>query len=130
MAADARTGKTLWEQATPTSFRSDAPEQGNGPYAAPLIAGDRVFTAGVAGRLQCLDKKSGKPLWTQELWREHGGTPLRWPQERDVGPGREDPPAGPRRWRRTGFPGALATALRVPQGPPRDGSGGRDKGGL
>ena len=40
-------------------FQSDAPEMGNGPYATPLMVGDRLFTAGVAGRLQCLDKKRG-----------------------------------------------------------------------
>ena len=75
-ALDAATGKTLWEHSTPTTFRSDAPEMGNGPYSTPLLAGDRVFTAGVSGRLQCLDKKNGKPLWTQMLWEDHGGTHL------------------------------------------------------
>ena len=49
---------------------------GNGPYATPLIAGDRLFTTGVAGRLQCLDKKTGKLLWTQQLWTDHGGSRL------------------------------------------------------
>jgi outer membrane protein assembly factor BamB len=76
IAAEAESGKTLWEHATPMTFQSDAPEMGNGPYATPLIAGNRVFTAGVAGRLQCLDKKTGKLLWTQELWSTHGGSRL------------------------------------------------------
>ena len=62
VACDAGTGKTLWEHATPMTFRSDAPEMGNGPYSTPLIAGDRIFTTGVAGRLQAIDKKSGKLL--------------------------------------------------------------------
>ena len=74
LAADAETGKTLWEHTTPMTFQSDAPELGNGPYSTPLIVGDRLFTTGVAGRLQCLDKKSGKLLWTQELWSQHGGS--------------------------------------------------------
>ena len=30
----------------------------------------------VAGRLQCLNKKDGKVLWTQELWSGHGGSRL------------------------------------------------------
>lgn len=76
LAADADSGRTLWEHATPTSFGSDAPEMGNGPYATPLIVGDRVFTAGVDGRLQCLEKKTGKLLWTQQLWADHKGTRL------------------------------------------------------
>ena len=33
LAANAETGETLWEQATPMTFKSDAPEMGNGPYS-------------------------------------------------------------------------------------------------
>ncbi|HET7220245.1 MAG TPA: PQQ-binding-like beta-propeller repeat protein [Vicinamibacterales bacterium] len=76
LAADAETGKTLWEQVTPMTFQSDAPEMGNGPYTTPLVVGSRVFTTGVAGRLQCLDKKSGKLLWMQQLWTDHQGSRL------------------------------------------------------
>jgi outer membrane protein assembly factor BamB len=76
LAASAETGKTLWEYSNPMTFQSDARDQGNGPYATPLVVGDRVFTAGVAGRLQCLDKKTGKLLWAQELWKDHRGTRL------------------------------------------------------
>ncbi len=75
-ALDAATGKTLWEHSTPTTFRSDFQEMGNGPYATPLVVGDRLFSAGVDGRLQCLDKKTGKLQWTQMLWGDHGGTRL------------------------------------------------------
>ena len=77
LAADAATGATLWEHTTPMTFQSDAaPEMGNGPYATPLIVGDRLFTAGVEGCFQCLDKKTGKLLWTQQLWADHGGSRL------------------------------------------------------
>jgi outer membrane protein assembly factor BamB len=77
MAADAETGKTLWEHTTPMTFQSDAArEMGNGPYSTPLVAGTRLFTTGVAGRLQCLDKKSGKVLWTEQLWDDHRGTQM------------------------------------------------------
>lgn len=76
-AANAETGQTLWEHSTPMTFESDAaPEMGNGPYSTPLIVGDRLFTTGVAGRLQCLDKKTGKLLWTQQLWEDHQGSRL------------------------------------------------------
>ena len=77
IAADAGSGTTLWEHVTPMTFISDAArEQGNGPYSTPLIVGDRIFTTGVAGRLQCLDKKTGKVLWTQQLIDEHRGSVL------------------------------------------------------
>ena len=76
LAANAETGATLWEHATPMTFQSDYPEMGNGPYATPLVVGDRLFTTGVAGRLQCLEKKTGKLLWTQQLWTDHKGSRL------------------------------------------------------
>jgi outer membrane protein assembly factor BamB len=77
IALNAETGQTLWEHATPMTFQSDAArEMGNGPYSAPLLAGDRLFTTGVAGRLQCLDKKTGKLLWTQQLWADHRGSQM------------------------------------------------------
>ena len=60
LAANAETGQTFWEQAARDGLQSDAPEMGNGPYSTPLIVGDRLFTTGVAGRLQCLDKKIGQ----------------------------------------------------------------------
>jgi len=77
LAANAETGETLWEHATPMTFNSDAAaEMGNGPYSTPLIVGDRLFTTGVAGRLQCLDKKTGKVVWTDELLENHRGSRL------------------------------------------------------
>ena len=76
VAVDAESGKTLWEQAAQVAFQSDAPEMGHGPYATPLLVGNRLFTTGVAGRLQCHDVKSGKVLWTQQLWTDHRGTRL------------------------------------------------------
>jgi outer membrane protein assembly factor BamB len=76
LAANAATGQTLWEHVTPMTFNSDAPAQGNGPYSSPLISGDRLFTTGVAGRLQCLHKRYGKLLWTQQLWGDHHGSQM------------------------------------------------------
>lgn len=76
LSADAATGKTLWEHSWPSTFRSEAPDLGHGPHATPLVAGDRVFAPGVGGHLVCLDKKTGKPVWTKQIWTEMGGTPL------------------------------------------------------
>jgi len=68
IAADANTGKTIWEYSYNAPFHNDAAEEGNGPHATPAIAGDRIFTAGASGKLHCLDKKSGKVLWEHDLW--------------------------------------------------------------
>src|SRR5688572_31641448 len=74
LAADARTGKTLWEHATPVTFRSAYPEMGIGPHASGLVVGDRLFTVGVTGRLQCLDKRTGKVIWSHHLWLDLKGS--------------------------------------------------------
>lgn len=76
LAANAATGKTIWERANPVSFHNDAADRGNGPHATPLIVGDRLFTTGVTGRFECLDKKTGKLLWTHGLWNELRGSRL------------------------------------------------------
>jgi outer membrane protein assembly factor BamB len=75
-AINAGTGATIWETPNPMKFQSDAREMGNGPYSTPLIVGDRLFTTGVAGLLQCLDKKTGKVIWQDQLWTTHRGSPL------------------------------------------------------
>jgi outer membrane protein assembly factor BamB len=74
-ALDAATGRTLWEQA----FDATPPpgmflEYGSGPNATPLLVGERLFVVTFTGQLNALDSKTGRVLWRQELWKEHGGT--------------------------------------------------------
>ncbi len=68
---DARTGDTIWEhlyeQATERGHQQG---YGNGPRSTPLIAGDLLFTVGVAGRMHALNKNNGKVLWSHDLWDE------------------------------------------------------------
>jgi outer membrane protein assembly factor BamB len=67
LAAD--TGKTIWEQ------KYDAPtagmnyKEGLGPHSTPLLAGERLFTVGAIGKFHALDKKTGKVLWSHDLWK-------------------------------------------------------------
>src|SRR4026207_760616 len=65
VALDAATGKTLWEYsyAAPFSAGYDM-SNGPGPHATPLVVGDFVITSGATGKLHCLDKKTGKRLWS------------------------------------------------------------------
>jgi outer membrane protein assembly factor BamB len=72
IAADAETGRTIWEYSYSAPFRNDAAEFGNGPHATPAIAGDRLFTTGSSGKLHALDKKTGKVLWWHDLWSTRG----------------------------------------------------------
>src|SRR5688572_2858099 len=75
IALDAATGKTVWEYsyATPFSPQYDM-SNGPGPHATPLVTGNLVFTSGATGKLHCLDKKSGKVLWSHDLLNEFHGT--------------------------------------------------------
>jgi outer membrane protein assembly factor BamB len=75
IALDAATGKTLWEYsyAAPFSPEYDM-SNGPGPHATPLVSGNLVFSSGATGKLHCLEKKSGKVLWTHDLLKEFSGT--------------------------------------------------------
>jgi outer membrane protein assembly factor BamB len=76
VALRAGDGRPVWEQ------RYDAPlpeglytEHGAGPHATPAIDGRRLFTLGIAGRLQALDRRTGALLWSHDLTREYGAKP-------------------------------------------------------
>jgi outer membrane protein assembly factor BamB len=77
-ALNARTGETLWEYPYTVTFRSAYPETGPGPHVMPQIVGDRVFTAGVTGKIHALNKKTGELLWTRDLYEEFGGTRMNY----------------------------------------------------
>lgn len=71
---DAGTGETLWEQRYQASPGDGHDHQkGDGPRATPLIAGDRIYTIGVSGKLHCLRKRDGEPVWSRDLWGEFRG---------------------------------------------------------
>ena len=75
VALDASTGKTLWEYSYAAPFSADYDmTNGPGPHATPLISGNFVFTSGSTGKLHCLDKQSGKLLWSHDLLAEFHGT--------------------------------------------------------
>jgi outer membrane protein assembly factor BamB len=76
-ALDARTGKTIWEYAYEAPFTNDYSEAvGPGPYAMPQVIGDRIVTASGTGKIHSLDKKTGRPVWSHDLYQEFGGTRL------------------------------------------------------
>src|SRR5262249_43177339 len=76
-ALDARTGKTLWEYVCEAAFKNSYSEAvGPGPYAMPQVIGDRLVMASGIGQIHSLDKKTGRPVWSHDLYREFGGTRL------------------------------------------------------
>jgi outer membrane protein assembly factor BamB len=76
-AIEAGTGKTLWEYEYDAPFKNSYAEAvGPGPYAMPQVIGDRLVTASAIGQIHSLNKKTGKLVWSKDLYREFGGTRL------------------------------------------------------
>jgi outer membrane protein assembly factor BamB len=76
IALDARTGKTIWEYSYAAPYlRGMDMSYGDGPHATPLIVGQSLYAVGATAKLFCLDRATGKPRWSHELWRGFtGGT--------------------------------------------------------
>lgn len=64
-AIDLASGKVLWKADYPAAYtvNPSAASHGPGPKSTPTIAGNRVFTFGIAGVLSAFDLASGKLLW-------------------------------------------------------------------
>jgi outer membrane protein assembly factor BamB len=75
IALDAETGSTIWEYKYPAVFlKGMNMATGPGPHATPMIVDDRLYTVGVTGNFQCLDRKTGKVIWKRGLIEELGGS--------------------------------------------------------
>ena len=68
---DSGTGETIWEHRYEKApHDGHVSNYGSGPGSTPLLAGDRLFTIGVAGTMHALSKRDGAVLWSRELWGE------------------------------------------------------------
>jgi outer membrane protein assembly factor BamB len=78
-ALDAGTGKTIWEYWYVNTFTNVYPDQvGPGPYAMPQVISGRVVVASGTGKIQSLDQKTGRLVWSHDLYSEFHGTPLEY----------------------------------------------------
>ncbi|MDQ3333453.1 MAG: PQQ-like beta-propeller repeat protein, partial [Planctomycetota bacterium] len=83
-AMSAKTGKVLWKGDSATEYASQiSPDRG--PRCVPVVTNDRVIVFGAQGLLRCLDRKTGKELWSnvthktfqaQEGYFGAGSTPV------------------------------------------------------
>lgn len=64
-ALDRQTGKEVWKQSWPGTIAVPFFAKANGEWirATPVLAGDRLFVAGIRDLLVCLDANSGSELW-------------------------------------------------------------------
>jgi outer membrane protein assembly factor BamB len=77
VALEAATGKTVWEFGYAAPFKNAYSDGvGPGPYAMPQVVGDRIVTASGIGLIHSLEKKTGRPVWSWDLYKNAGGNRL------------------------------------------------------
>lgn len=74
IALDADTGKTVWEHKYDAPTAGMRYDEGLGPHATPLLVADRLYTVGSLGMFFALDAKTGKVIWSHDLWKEYNAT--------------------------------------------------------
>lgn len=76
-----QTGELVWTHADVTRF-DPADTVGGlgdiGPRATPTIHGDRIFTQGGTGIVNCLDARTGRMIWSHNTPTEFGATVTVW----------------------------------------------------
>ncbi len=73
VALDAGTGAVEWRHHDVPKLWPDMTHAfGLGPNATPILIDDRLVTAGISGRLRCLDADSGELLWQRDLPEDFG----------------------------------------------------------
>jgi len=72
-------GEPLWIHGDKARFESVEVNGGDGPHATPVISGDQVYSLGGTGLLNCLDLRTGQPLWSHEILKDAGspGAPVK-----------------------------------------------------
>ena len=70
------TGELKWSHQD--SARYNTPPAGLGPRATPTISGNRVYTVGSTGILNCLDFETGERLWTTHIFEENEADAPPW----------------------------------------------------
>lgn len=70
------TGKVKWSHSDEAHYHEVV--AGEGPRATPTIAGDRVYTLGATGILNCLDFATGKQMWQKNIITDNEAKPNSW----------------------------------------------------
>ena len=78
LALDERTGDVLWTREWPAAYRNLQSSYATGPRATPTVDGGRVYVAGGAGMLLCLDAETGDVVWQHDTVAEYGATVPVW----------------------------------------------------
>jgi outer membrane protein assembly factor BamB len=70
------TGELAWIHEYPVKY--EKLDYGNGPRATPTVYGSTLITVGALGDVRCLDRTTGKELWSKNYQRDFGGQLPTW----------------------------------------------------
>ena len=73
---DLATGGEVWAHEDPARF--DESVGGPGPRATPTAVGDKLYTFGATGRLNCLSLSDGRVVWSRDAVADTGGVVPMW----------------------------------------------------
>ena len=65
---DIESGKPIWKHEYDCPYKLSYPA---GPRATPTVDGDRVYTLGAEGHLNCLSADSGEVIWSKDFKKEY-----------------------------------------------------------
>lgn len=71
LALDTATGKERWRTRIGTYFKNDP--WGGGPRSTPTVNGDVLYALGANGDLVCLNRSTGKAVWTKNFANDFNG---------------------------------------------------------
>jgi outer membrane protein assembly factor BamB len=69
-------GRLLWSHADRARYATTI--AGEGPRCTPTVVGDRVYTLGATGLLNCLERQTGRFIWGRNIAEEAGTRPPEW----------------------------------------------------
>jgi outer membrane protein assembly factor BamB len=75
------TGEPVWTHADETRFDPadfEGSLGGIGPRATPTIVGERIYTQGGTGIVNCLDARTGRVIWSHDTAEEFGAPVAVW----------------------------------------------------
>lgn len=114
LAIDTRTGQEIWSRSTPGRFTQPfVGGGGDGPRATPTHHEGLLYSLGASGAFDCLDARTGKPIWSRNILQDAGatnvdygmaGSPLVYRKTVVVNPGGPDGRGMMAYDRRTGVP--------------------------
>ena len=73
---DLMSGREQWSHSD--RDRYEATPAGVGPRATPTIVGDRVYTLGATGILNCLDLATGERIWSEDILYDNNAELASW----------------------------------------------------